>query len=292
MSPDRGSSTSQASSNHDTNEEADGLSSHKSTTKTMARRRSEAYKLLAEKADQGQNFTSRGIFVGLVIGIIICFSNTYFGLQTGWISGMTMPSALIGFAYFKLVAKYISYPFTPVENVLVTTVAGAVGTMPLGCGFVGVMPALNYLLRTEENGPLVLGTGKLIIWAVGICFFGVVIAVPLRREVIIREKLKFPSGTATALIIGVLHGNQDGDTFAKTQDCLETFKRRSQDRLRSSSVSGIPPNNCGDEVARQDEQERGVDHRNDWKAKIRLLLIAFFVSAVYVGFQFKECSNT
>ena len=35
------------------------------------------------------------------VGILIAFSNTYFGLQTGWISGMAMPSALIGFAYFK-----------------------------------------------------------------------------------------------------------------------------------------------------------------------------------------------
>lgn len=63
------------------------------------------------------------------------------------------------------------------------------------------MPALNYLLKSEENGPLVLSSGKLIVWSVGICLFGVVFAVPLRKEVIIREKLKFPSGTATALMI-------------------------------------------------------------------------------------------
>lgn len=159
-----------------------------------------AQKFLAEQADQGQNFTIRGVLVGLAIGVVICFSNMYFGLQTGWVSGMAMPAALIGFGFFKTVARCIDYPFTPVENVLVQTVAGALGTMPLGCGFVGVLPALNYLLKPEENGPLVLSTGKLIIWSLGICFFGVVFAVPLRREVIIREKLKFPSGTATALV--------------------------------------------------------------------------------------------
>src|ERR1700712_2656033 len=68
-------------------------------------------------AEEPRHFTVRGILVGLVIGTIICFSNMYFGLQTGWISSMAMPSALLGFSYFKLVSRWISYPFTPVENV-------------------------------------------------------------------------------------------------------------------------------------------------------------------------------
>ena len=254
-----------------------------------ARRHSDARKFLAEQADQRQNFTVRGVLVGLAIGVVICFSNMYFGLQTGWISGMAMPSALIGFAFFKSISRYIDYPFTPVENVLVQTVAGAVGTMPLGCGFVGVIPALNYLLSPEENGPIKLGIGKLIIWSVGICFFGVVFAVPLRKEVIIREKLKFPSGTATALMIGVLHGNTDEKGNVVQASGLETFRRRSQDRLRSSSIEGIPPGVGNQatplafpETGESNKQGLGIDHRSDWKAKIRLLVFAFGVSAVYV----------
>lgn len=253
------------------------------------RRRSDARKFLAEQADQGQNFTVRGVLVGLAIGVIICFSNTYFGLQTGWVSGMAMPAALIGFAFFKSIARCIDYPFTPVENVLVQTVAGAVGTMPLGCGFVGVLPALNYLLQPEENGPINLGTGKLIIWSLGVCFFGVVFAVPLRKEVIIREKLKFPSGTATALMIGVLHGNTDDKGSVVHASGLETFRRRSQDRLRSSSLEGVPPGvrteatpTTFPEAGESSEQGLGIDHRSDWKAKIRLLVIAFGISAIYV----------
>lgn len=305
MAPDRGSSKYRAVGNEDSNDghvsinDAEELNRHEETTAIQeARQRIQAGNLPADQAEQDTHFTLRSTLVGLIIGVIICFSNTYFGLQTGWVSGMAMPSALIGFAYFKSVARYIKSPFTPVENVLVTTVAGAVGTMPLGCGFVGVMPALNFLLKSEENGPLVLGTWKLIIWAIGICFFGVVIAVPLRREVIIREKLKFPSGTATALIIGVLHGNQDqdGDGAAKKQDCWEIFKRRSQDALRSSSISGIPAGSSQDEAvpstlqedSEPDQQGLSIDHRSDWKAKIKLLLIAFVISAVYVGFCIQE----
>ena len=250
--------------------------------------RDDAQNFLAEQAEQGQNFTIRGVLVGLVIGVVICFSNMYFGLQTGWVSGMAMPAALIGFGFFKTVARCIDYPFTPVENVLVQTVAGALGTMPLGCGFVGVMPALNYLLTPEENGPLILSTGKLVVWSLGICFFGVAFAVPLRREVIIREKLKFPSGTATALMIGVLHGNTDEDGKRKPDSGLEIFRQRSQDIRRSSSMDGIPAGSGGGniQVVSRDYTEvqssGEEDHRDDWKAKIRLLIYAFSISAIYV----------
>ncbi|KAK3170723.1 hypothetical protein OEA41_002805 [Lepraria neglecta] len=291
MAPDRGSKPMEQASNEEDNHEeeevVDSESDREDGPDASLLQRDDAQKLLAEQAEQGQNFTLRGTLVGLGIGVIICFSNMYFGLQTGWVSGMAMPAALIGFGFFKTVARCISYPFTPVENVLVQTVAGAVGTMPLGCGFVGVMPALNYLLKSEENGPLVLSTGKLVVWSVGICLFGVVFAVPLRKEVIIREKLKFPSGTATALMIGVLHGNIDENGNRKPDSGLEIFRQRSQDIRRSSSMEGIPAGRGGgnvqvaptnyDRVATSGEE----DHRDDWKAKIRLLIIAFGVSAVY-----------
>lgn len=230
------------------------------------------------------NGAIRGVLVGLVIGVVICFSNMYFGLQTGWVSGMAMPSALIGFAYFKTVARYIDYPFTPVENVLVQSVAGSVGTMPLGCGFVGVIPALNYLLKPEENGPLEISLWKLIVWAVGICFFGVVFAVPLRREVIIREKLKFPSGTATALMIRVLHGDQKSINQA-----LEGNGDEPDSPVQERQALLGPPlsnnmeadHNLASSTTEQIDEGVRLGQQGDWKAKIRLLFISFAVSAGY-----------
>ncbi|KAJ8115190.1 hypothetical protein OPT61_g3107 [Boeremia exigua] len=223
---------------------------------------------LTEQAGQPQNFTLRGVLVGLAIGVVICFSNMYFGLQTGWVSGMAMPSALIGFAYFKVVARTLKFPFTPVENVLVQSVAGSVGTMPLGCGFVGVIPALNYLLKPEEGGPLDISLWKLIVWSVGICFFGVVFAVPLRREMIIREKLKFPSGTATALLIKVLH-SEEGTKRAASQH--PNGGNQGGDESR-----GLLQDERAEAEAQEDEADTG-----DWRAKIRLLMIAFAGSALY-----------
>jgi uncharacterized oligopeptide transporter (OPT) family protein len=61
-------------------------------------------------------------------------------------------------------------------------------------------------LKPAEGGPIFLSTSNLIFWGVGVAFFGVFFAVPLRKQVIIREKLKFPSGTATALMYDLTPG--------------------------------------------------------------------------------------
>lgn len=99
--------------------------------------------LLCPRADdipvRGSSFTVRGVLAGLLVGLVICFSNMYFGLQTGWVSSMTMPASLMGFGTFKTLSRHLKLPFSPVENVLVQTVAGSMAIMPLGCGFVGVV---------------------------------------------------------------------------------------------------------------------------------------------------------
>ena len=285
MDPDGGSPLEDQDMTDDT---ASDFSDNDALDASSLHERDDAPNFLAEQAEQGQHFTIRGVIVGSLIGTLIAMSNMYFGLQTGWVSGMAMPAAMMGFATFKTIARWIDLPFTPVENVLVQTVAGSLGTMPLGCGFVGVLPALNYLLAPEENGPLVLSTWKLIILSVGICFFGISFGWLLRKQTIIREKLKFPSGTATALLIGVLHGNQEEDGKKKPDTGLEIFRQRSQDVRRSSSMDLIPTASGGGniQVAPRDYTEvqssGEEDHRDDWKVQIRLLTKCFIASAVYV----------
>ncbi|PWY66414.1 oligopeptide transporter, OPT family [Aspergillus heteromorphus CBS 117.55] len=247
---------------------------------------------LHNTAPAPQSFTARSLLVGLLVGALITFSNTYFGLQTGWISTMAMPSALIGFSVFKVLSKHLSYPFTPVENVLIQTVAGAVGTMPLGCGFVGVIPALEFLIRdgedgpsgdggSGEGGPLKLNFWKLVLWSLGVCLFGVVFAVPLRREVIVREKLKFPSGTASALMLKVLHGSGSGDEKAKPRvDDVEDVQQR-QEEYEAPVESGESAF-----LLKQNSSDDSVDNQKDWRSKMRLLVGAFAVSGVYTLFSY------
>ena len=57
-----------------------------------------------------------------------------------------------------------------------------------------------------------LSVMQIFLWTFGIAFFGVFFAVPLRKEIIVREQLTFPSGTATAEMIAVLN-KQDVSSF-------------------------------------------------------------------------------
>jgi uncharacterized oligopeptide transporter (OPT) family protein len=58
----------------------------------------------------------------------------YFGLQTGWISMMSLQSSLLGFALFKPFQNILKHKFGPVENVVLQTTAVATATMPLAAG--------------------------------------------------------------------------------------------------------------------------------------------------------------
>ena len=323
MAPDRGPSI-----DFDDEDENDDLHRHSTsrsiTTEPIGQEPSSAF--LAQRSQQPQ-FTLRALVLGLLIGILIAFSNTYFGLQTGWISGMAMPSALIGFAYFKGLRALMcrvgtegmkrwgwGEEFSEVENVLVQTVAGSVGTMPLGCGFVGVIPALEFLLKpeetpesssndpeiisalalAEETGGLRLPLDRLVLWALGLCFFGVMFAVPLRKEVIVREKLKFPSGTATALMIGVLHGGEktgaEGETEAQWKKDAREGQNDEQDEESQRLMGDTSPAVRQSEERHQrtsadyDGCEEDTDDavKRDWKGQIRLLTYSFLVSGAYV----------
>ena len=94
---------------------------------------------MAPPIPPGRSFTIRGVAAGLAVGTVICAANVYFGLQTGWVSIMSMPASLMGYGIFKLLSPHLSFPFTPVENVLVQSVACGMAIMPLGCGLVGVV---------------------------------------------------------------------------------------------------------------------------------------------------------
>jgi len=81
---------------------------------------------------------------------------------------MTMQAALIGFLIGKGFAN-----FTPQENVIIQTVAGATGAFPLVAGFVGIVPALGMLVpEIDGQLPLKLSWTQGVQWSFSIAFFG------------------------------------------------------------------------------------------------------------------------
>ncbi|KAJ7928976.1 OPT oligopeptide transporter protein-domain-containing protein [Mycena leptocephala] len=97
--------------------------------------------------DTPREFTFQAVFIGLLIGCLLCFANLSFGLQTGWISMMSLQSALIGF----LISRLLPIPLSAQEIIVVQTTAVATGTMPLAAGFVGIIPALTLLDEVRDG---------------------------------------------------------------------------------------------------------------------------------------------
>ncbi|KAJ1667404.1 OPT super [Coemansia sp. RSA 1646] len=227
------------------------------------------------KVDTSQpQFTWRAIVVGLLFGTILCFSNLWFGLQSGWISMMSLQSSLVGFAVFKAFEHVLDIPFGPAENVVLQSTAVATATMPLAGGFVGILPALKMLDDKEAGGSrTVLNYGQLCAWGLALTFFGVFFAIPLRKQTIIREKLRFPSGTATAQMISVLHKRPDPTIESEYQ---ESTVAESDSALVSDAEEDIT-------VERQSVPENEVVFVDDvkWATKLFTLFSAFILSGIY-----------
>ncbi|KAF8896328.1 OPT oligopeptide transporter protein-domain-containing protein [Infundibulicybe gibba] len=98
-------------------------------------------------------FSLTAVLIGLAIGCLICFTNLSLGLQSGWISMMSIQSALI--------------------VIVVQTTAVATGTMPLAAGFVGILPALS-LLDEKRDGtpPIHLTWLSAVAWSCSVAYFG------------------------------------------------------------------------------------------------------------------------
>jgi hypothetical protein len=180
---------------------------HRRTT-PQERSTSPSLRTHAETIEE-RTISVRAVIGGLLIGAMICFANLYFLLQAGLNNSMPLPSALLGYMVFQPISKYLHTPYSPMENVLVMTIAASMGAMPVTAGLDGIIPALEYLITPRDNGPMNFSLWDLILWSSGVCLFGIVFAAPLRYFFILRDPLRFPTGTAMAMVIGLLHKRPD-----------------------------------------------------------------------------------
>jgi uncharacterized oligopeptide transporter (OPT) family protein len=194
----------------------------------------------------------------------------------------SLQSTILGYGAFKLLRPYLSDQFGPLENVVLQTVAVATATMPLAGGFVGIIPALA-MLTPEQGGPVTFSFGQLCWWSAALAFFGVFAAVPLRRQTILREKLKFPSGTATAEIIKVLHGvgnarhSSDVDASLSSNVEMEPLVRATPDPASPEYCDPKSPRSSNGMNHATSNREVAAMEAHEW----RVLFGSFCLSAAY-----------
>ncbi|GLB40405.1 putative oligopeptide transporter [Lyophyllum shimeji] len=173
---------------------------------------------------------------------------------------MSIQSALIGF----LVSKMLPVPMTPQEIIVVQTTAVATGTMPLAAGFVGILPALSLLDEDRDGSPPIrLSWLSAVAWSCGVAFFGVFLSPPIRKQVIIEEQLTFPSGTATAQLISVLHKLPLPDTVVRRRGYTHLDP---EDDVNYDEASEGPTAADEESDDEHDEEERESVEHDGWRS--------------------------
>jgi OPT family oligopeptide transporter len=160
---------------------------------------------------QSPQLTARAVVGGMAIGGVMCLSNLYVFFKTGWSLGVTLTACILAFGLFKaLGAAKIAKPLGALENNALTTVASGAGYMTGG----GNMAAFGALLMVTTLRPEGFG---LVAWFGVIAALGVFVAIPIKRQLINKEALAFPTGTATAETIRSLHATEGSDGAAKAK---------------------------------------------------------------------------
>lgn len=147
--------------------------------------------------------TVRAVIAGMALGGVMCISNLYVFFKTGWSMGVTITAAILAFALFRALsaAGIAKRPLGLLENNALITVSSGAGYMTGG----GNMAAFGALLMVTTMRPEIL---PMIAWFAVIAALGVFCAIPIKRQLINREGLVFPTGTATAETLRVIHGNE------------------------------------------------------------------------------------
>lgn len=152
-----------------------------------------------------RQLTPRAVIAGCAIGSVVSCTNIYIGLKIGWTFGASIISAVLAFALFAALGRKLSV----LETNITQTTGSAAGAMASAAGLVAAIPAME-LLGYEFSGP------ALVLWALSVAYLGVFYAVPLRRQFVEIEQLRFPTGTATAETVLAMFSTA-GDALAKAR---------------------------------------------------------------------------
>lgn len=167
----------------------------------------EAYKPYISAETSIAEFTLRSIILGAIFGVIFGASTVYLALKAGLTVSASIPIAVLAIAVFKRIGKS-----TILENNIVQTIGSAGESVASGVAF--TIPALIFLAGGEKFFTYFNIFSLAIVGGT----LGVLLMVPLRRSLIVKEHgtLPYPEGTACAdvLVAGEKGGSFAGKVFA------------------------------------------------------------------------------
>uniref|UniRef100_K4CV73 Uncharacterized protein n=1 Tax=Solanum lycopersicum TaxID=4081 RepID=K4CV73_SOLLC len=157
-----------------------------------------------------KQITWRSMVTGLVLSIVFNFIVCKLNLTTGVIPSLNVAAGLLGF------------PFTRQENTVIQTCVVASSGIAFSSGTASYMLGMSpYIAEQSGAGNTPNNTKKLSVswmfpYLFVVSFAGLFSIVALRKLMIMKYKLTYPSGTATAYLINCFH-TPKGANLAKKQ---------------------------------------------------------------------------
>ena len=157
-------------------------------------------------------FTIKAVVIGVLFGIVFGAATAYLALKAGLTVSASIPIAVLSISLLKRLGKS-----TILENNVVQTIGSAGESIAAGVAF--TLPGFLFLSRDAVTGQSV-GAGYFSYWTIltlalvgGV--LGVLMMIPLRRSLIVKEHatLPYPEGTACA---SVLIAGERGGNLART----------------------------------------------------------------------------
>lgn len=153
-----------------------------------------------------KEFTVRAVILGALFGILFGAATVYLALKAGLTVSASIPIAVLA---ISLGRKFLKT--TILENNIIQT-AGSAGES-VAAGVVFTLPA--FLFLSDGIGKNYFSYWTILMLAIFGGILGVLMMIPLRRSLIVKEHdtLPYPEGTACAQVL--IAGDKGGD-FAKT----------------------------------------------------------------------------
>jgi len=158
----------------------------------------------SERAPQGaptdgtvkpyRELTLAAVVFGVLIGALMTAAFVYIALKLGFTMPGSTVAAILGFAVLRGALRRGSI----IENNLNQTVASGVNNASAGVAF--TLPAL-FLIGAANPELAGFNPWAALLAAIGGSFLGIVVIIPLRKQMIEFERLRFPSGVAVASLL-------------------------------------------------------------------------------------------
>jgi OPT family oligopeptide transporter len=152
------------------------------------------------RGDSMAQLTWRAVLIGSCLGGVLSLTNLYIGLKAGWGFGVAITASILSYALWTSLLKVglTRTPMTILENNCMQSTASSAG-YSTGGTLISAFAAYIIVNHQSMSVPLMLA------WVFFIAVLGVTMAIPMKRQMINIEQLRFPSGIAAAETLRALH---------------------------------------------------------------------------------------